>query len=34
MNPLLKMIAADPVKQFLETLIKEMEKFRDWKNIK
>jgi hypothetical protein len=34
MNPFLKMIAADPVKQFLETLIKEMEKFRDWKNIK
>lgn len=33
-NPFLKMIAAEPVRQFLETLIKEMEKFTDWKNIK
>ena len=32
MNPLLKMVAAEPVKQFLETLVGEMEKFRDWKN--
>jgi hypothetical protein len=34
MNPFLKMIAAEPARQFLETLIKEMEKFRDWKNIR
>ena len=32
MNPVLKMVASEPVKQFLETLIKEMEKFRDWKD--
>ena len=32
MNPLLKMVADGPVKQFLETLVGEMEKFRDWKN--
>jgi carbon monoxide dehydrogenase subunit G len=30
MNPFLKMVASEPVKQFLETLIKEMEKFRGW----
>lgn len=34
MNPLLKMVAAGPVRQFLETLIKEMESFTDWKNIR
>ena len=34
MNPFMKMIAAEPVRQFLETLIKEMEKFRDWNNIR
>jgi len=33
MNPLLKMVAAEPVKQFLETLVNEMEKFSDWGNI-
>ena len=32
MNPVLKMVASEPVRQFLETLIQEMEKFRDWKN--
>lgn len=32
MNPFLKMMAAEPVKQFLETLIREMEKFRGWKD--
>jgi len=32
LNPFLKMMAAQPVKQFLETLIKEMENFRGWKN--
>jgi carbon monoxide dehydrogenase subunit G len=34
MNPMLKMVAAEPVRQFLETLIREMEKFRDWANVK
>lgn len=33
MNPLMKMIASNPVKQFLEKLIDEMEKFRGWKDI-
>ena len=33
MNPFLKMMAAEPVKKFLEILIDEMEKFRDWNNI-
>jgi carbon monoxide dehydrogenase subunit G len=32
MNPVLKMVASEPVRQFLETLVQEMEKFRDWKN--
>lgn len=31
MNPVLKMMAAKPVAQFLETLILEMEKYSDWK---
>lgn len=34
MSPLLKMAAEKPIAQFLETLIKEMEKFEDWKDIK
>lgn len=32
LNPFLKMVAAEPAGQFLETLIKEMEKFRGWKD--
>jgi carbon monoxide dehydrogenase subunit G len=32
MNPIMKMVAAEPVKRFLEVLINEMEKFRGWKN--
>jgi hypothetical protein len=32
MNPFLKIMAAEPVKQFLETLIREMEKFSGWKD--
>ena len=32
MNPMLKMMAAKPVGQFLEMLIKEMENFRGWKD--
>ncbi len=33
-NPMLKMIAAAPVKRFLETLIDEMERFKGWKETK
>ncbi len=33
-NPMLKMVAAAPIKRFLETLIDEMEKFKGWKDIK
>ena len=31
LNPLMKMIISKPADQFLEILIGEMEKFRDWK---
>ena len=31
LNPLLRMMVSGPVNQFLETLIKEMEKFTGWK---
>jgi hypothetical protein len=34
LNPMLKMMANKPVIRFLEILIREMENFRDWKNIK
>jgi len=34
LNPMMKMMAAKPIGQFLEMLINEMEKFRDWKDIK
>ncbi len=34
MNPLLKVVAEKPVKNFLETLISGMEKFEGWKDIK
>jgi carbon monoxide dehydrogenase subunit G len=30
LNPFLKMMAAEPVKRVLGTIIDEMEKFRDW----
>ena len=30
LNPMLKMIASRPARQFLELLVDEMEKFRDW----
>jgi carbon monoxide dehydrogenase subunit G len=33
-NPMLKMMAAKPISQFLEKLISEMERFEDWKNIR
>lgn len=34
LNPILKMMAANPVNKFLEELIGEMESFRDWGNIR
>ena len=34
LNPMLKMMASKPIAQFLEMLVNEMEKFKDWKNIK
>jgi hypothetical protein len=34
MNPVLLMVASDPVKRFLETLISEMEKFDRWKDVR
>lgn len=33
MNPLLKMAASEPVRKFLDTLVKEMEKFDGWTNV-
>jgi len=33
MNPILQMMAAKPLAQFLEKLINEMEEFREWGNI-
>jgi hypothetical protein len=34
LNPMIKMIASGPVNQFLEMILKEMESFSDWKNIR
>jgi hypothetical protein len=34
LNPMLKIIASDPIKKFLETIITEMEKFKGWKEIR
>ena len=34
LNPVLKMMATKPIGQFLEILITEMEKFKDWRNIR
>jgi carbon monoxide dehydrogenase subunit G len=31
LNPMMKMMAANPIKQFLEMLVKEMEDFKGWK---
>jgi hypothetical protein len=31
LNPMMKMIAAKPIEQFLEMLISEMEKFKGWR---
>jgi hypothetical protein len=33
LDPMMKMVAAKPIRQFLETLVNEMENFRGWKNI-
>jgi hypothetical protein len=34
LNPMMKMMAAKPISQFLEMLIKEMENFGSWKDTK
>jgi len=34
MSPLLKMVASGPARQFLDTLINEMEKYNGWNDIK
>jgi carbon monoxide dehydrogenase subunit G len=34
LNPMMKMMAAKPIGQFLEMLINEMESFRGWEDIK
>ena len=34
LNPMMKMMAGKPIKQFLERLINEMESFRDWKSTR
>lgn len=34
LNPMMKMIAVKPIRQFLEMLINEMEKFRNWEETK
>jgi carbon monoxide dehydrogenase subunit G len=33
LNPMLKIMAANPIAQFLEMLVSEMEKFKGWKNV-
>jgi hypothetical protein len=34
LNPVLKMMAAKPIGQFLELLVTEMEKFKEWNDLK
>jgi len=34
LNPMMKMMAAKPIAQFLEMLINEMENFSGWKEIR
>ncbi|MCU0462499.1 MAG: hypothetical protein MUF36_10895 [Bacteroidales bacterium] len=34
LNPFLKMLAAEPINRFLETLVSEIEKFYGWKDIR
>jgi hypothetical protein len=31
LNPMLKVMATGPIERFLETLVTEMESFKDWK---
>jgi carbon monoxide dehydrogenase subunit G len=33
LNPIMKMMATGPIENFLETLVKEMEKFENWDSI-
>jgi hypothetical protein len=33
LNPMLRMVAAQPIAKFLESLVSEMENFRDWKDV-
>lgn len=34
LNPMMKMIAEKPINQFMEILMKEIENFRDWHDIR
>jgi hypothetical protein len=34
LNPMMKMMAVKPIKQFLEVIIIEMEGFQGWKNVR
>jgi hypothetical protein len=34
LNPMMKMMAASPINQFLEMIVKEMESFKGWKQVK
>ena len=34
LNPMMKMMAVNPINQFLEMLVKEMEAFKGWKKAK
>jgi len=34
LNPMMKMMADKPIRQFLELLMEEIENFRDWDNIR
>lgn len=33
LNPIMKMIASGPIENFLETLVREMEKFENWDSV-
>jgi len=33
LNPFLQMLAADPIKKIMETIVVEIEKFNGWRNI-
>jgi hypothetical protein len=33
LNPIMKMMASGPIENFLETLVKEMEKFNEWDSV-